>query len=160
MLARTGDWLSQDRQRKVEWGFSYQQIPPSSGILSFLSLQPASSSAPAFIFPVKRAGGRERRTLNNQHLCCSSVFSPSLLSSRFLHSLREGGSGDHQRHTAALRCGRLNVNHTGNLGNRWAQPPANADWSADREPEVTSPHRSTDGTPRAVVGSCTEPNKQ
>lgn len=54
-------------------------------------------------FPVKRTGGGgERRTLNNQHLCCSSVFSLSLLSSRFLQSLggKEGGELDHQRYTA------------------------------------------------------------
>ncbi len=87
-------WLAKPRQtQKSGVGLLLPTNPPSSGILPLLSLQPASSSAPAFIFPVKRAGGRERRTLNNQHSSCSSVFSPSLLSSsRFLHSLR-GGSG-------------------------------------------------------------------
>lgn len=150
------------------WGFSYQQIPPSSGILPVLSLQPASSSAPAFISPVRRAGGRERSTLNNQHFCCSPVFSPRLSSPPDFSTVSgkgvvvvEGGmERDHQRYTAALRCRGLNVNHTGNLGNRWARPPANADWSSDRDAEVTSPRRSTDGSQRAGVGLCTEPNKQ
>lgn len=144
------------------WGFSYQQIPPSSGILPVLSLQPASSSAPAFISPVRRSGGRERSTLNNQHFCCSPVFSPCLSSLPDFSTVSGRGvvEQDHQRYAAALRCRGLNVNHPGNLGNRWARPPADADWSSDRDAEVTSPRRSTDGSQRAVVGSWTEPNKQ
>lgn len=140
VLARTGDWLK-PRHRKVACGFSYQQISP---LLKNPSLQPASSRAPAFIFPAKRAGGKEWRTSDNYHFSCS-VFFPSLLSSRFLHRLR-GEAGASVIHCRALRCRRLDVNHTGNPGNCWARPLANPDWSSVREPEVTSPpRRSTDG---------------
>lgn len=148
-----------DRE-KVVLGISYQQIPPSSGILPFLSLQPASSSAPVFIFPVMRAGGWERGTFKWSAFLLALVLSLRLSSLPDFSTVSGGEAGASVIQCRALRCRRLNVNHTGNLGNRWARPPANADWSTDGEPEVTSPRRSTDGTPRAVLGSCTEPNKQ
>lgn len=71
-------------------------------------------------------------------LCFLSV------SSRFLHRL-SGRAGASVIRCRAVRCRRLDVNHTGSLGNGWARLTAKPDWSADGEPEVTSPHRSTDG---------------
>lgn len=51
------------------------------------------------------------------------MFSLRLSSLPDFSTVSGGEAGASVIQCRALRCRRLNVNHTGNLGNRWARPP-------------------------------------
>ncbi|KAI9517594.1 hypothetical protein NQZ68_004815 [Dissostichus eleginoides] len=67
-------------------------------------------------------------------------------------------------HCRALRCRRLNVNQTGNLGNRWARLhyTTPTPYSRPLIGRMTENQKSSQihRWSRAEMGSCTEPNKQ
>lgn len=158
---RTGSQRQDTQERgKVCWCSSYQQTPCSLGILPLLRFQPASSCAPAFIFPAKRAEGKRPEDFKPSASRSLSCSLPVALRSRISPTVSQGEAGASGIHCRALRRREAeSVNHTGSLGN-WRSPHHGRRWlvGPSREPEVTSHHRW--GLPRDALGSRGEPNER
>lgn len=121
-------WLVKPGQTKKSgvWGLHLPTSPFFFRNPSFPSPSATFFQHPSIHVSSKETAGGWTWSSVSIQCFCSSVFSPSLLSSRFLYSHWEevgwGWKLDHQRYAAVIHCRMLNVNHPGNLGNWSARP--------------------------------------